>query len=233
MSDDHKPIKDNDLSQVKENFNKNNVNKPDDDGVSPLMNAILHSSSKIVDYLINECKADIYYIDNDNNNLFHYLSARRFKLYSNDDFDFIKDDFIKIISLLRSKNVDINHINRYKQTPLCTLCFRPYGCDYDEKNIDMLIILYLEYGSNPNTIIDEDSKFTILMHNILTYSLTLFKLCIKYCTNLNQCLNHRDIYGTTPRLLIKTLIDSCENTQNKKEIWGEMLEIIDEKCHHN
>ena len=52
----------------------------------------------------------------------------------------------------------------------------------------------------------------------------MFKLWIKYGADLT----HQDRYGTTPRLLILTLIEQS-NCDGEKSIWGEMLQIIDDK----
>ena len=54
------------------------------------MIAILHSSSEVVDYLINDCKADINYLNDNGDNLFHYLSDRG---TTKDTYDIFKFDF--------------------------------------------------------------------------------------------------------------------------------------------
>lgn len=197
-----KPIKFADLSRVKNVFNESNVNVTNREGVSALMIAILHSSSEVVDYLINDCKADINYLNDNGDNLFHYLSDRG---TTKDTYDIFK--------LLISKNIDINHINKDGDIPLSSLLH------YSWRNDNLLIKLYLENGAN--------SKFCDwiqIIKTIKTRKLNMFKLMIENGIDLN----YHDKYGTTPRILILTLIEQS-NCDGDKSIWYEMLKIIDEK----
>ena len=202
-----KPIKFADLPEVKKVFNKDNVNITNREGVSALMIAILYSSSEVVDYLINDCKADINYLNENDDNLFHILSDRG----DNKDISFI-------FNILISKNIDINHINNDGHTPLSLITY------YYWINNDILIKLYLQNGADPNILIQEDEGWTQLMSFIKEYNLKMFELLIKYGADLT----HRDKYGTTPRILILTLIEQsiCDG---EKSIWGDMLQIIDNK----
>ena len=202
-----RPIKFADLSRVKKVFNESNVNVTNREGVSALMIAILHSSSEVVDYLINDCNADIDYLNENGDNLFHYLSDRG---TTKDTYDIFK--------LLISKNIDINHINKDGHTPLSVITH------YSWRNNDILIKLYLQNGANPNILIQKNEGWTYLMKIIKECKLDMFKLWIKYGADLT----HRDKYGTTPRILILTLIEHS-NCDGGKSIWYEMLKIIDEK----
>lgn len=202
-----RPIKFADLSKVKKVFNKDNVNVTNRNGVSALMIAILHSSSKVIDYLINDCKADINYLNENGDNLFHILSDRG-----------ANRDIYQIFNILISKKIDINHINNDGHTPLSAIQH------YSWRNNVVLIQLYLENGANPNILIQEDEGWTQLMKFIKKCKLNMFKLWIKYGADLS----HRDKYGTTPHILILTLIEQS-NCDGEKSIWGEMLQIIDDK----
>jgi ankyrin repeat protein len=170
------------------------------------MIAILHSSSEVVDYLINECNADINYLKENGDNLFHILSDRG-----------ANRDIYDIFNILISKNIDINHINNDGHTPLSVITY------YRWRNNDILIQLYLQNGANPNILIQEDEGWTHLMKIIKECKLDMFKLWIKYGADLS----HRDKFGTTPRILILTLIEQS-NCDGDKSIWGEMLQIIDD-----
>ena len=202
-----RPIKFADLPKVKKVFNKDNVNVTNREGVSALMIAILHSSSEVVDYLINECNADINYLKENGDNLFHILSDRG-----------ANRDIYDIFNILISKNIDINHINNDGHTPLSVITY------YSWRNNDILIQLYLQNGANPNILIQEDEGWTQFMNFIKNCKLDMFKLWIKYGADLS----HRDKFGTTPRVLILTLIEQsiCDG---EKSIWGKMLQIIDDK----
>lgn len=195
-----KPIKFADLSRVKNVFNESNVNVTNRECVSALMIAILHSSSDVVDYLINDCKADINYLNENGDNLFHYLSDRG---TTKDTYDIFK--------ILISKNIDINHVNKDGETPLYC-CFK---YNTSRTNNSKLIDLYLKNGANLSILI---------MLFIINLDFTLFEIWIKKDVDLN----YRDKYGSTPRILILTLIEHT-NCDDKKSIWYEMLKIIDKK----
>jgi len=132
-----RPIKFADLPKVKKVFNKSNVNVTNRNGFSALMIAILHSSSEIVDYLINECKADIKHQNDNGDNIYHILADRGDNKNTSDAeniFNILKNKDINI-------KININHKNIENQTPLTAMEH------YSWRNDEELIKLYLENGA--------------------------------------------------------------------------------------
>ena len=105
---------------------KCNVNKPDNDGCTPLFYAVFTGVLEIIDLLISY-GANYYHIDLKQNNLLHMATRSKHRKL--------------VLNRVLSLGIDINHQNKNGHTPLY------YPCIYE--SIETIELL-LKEGADPN-----------------------------------------------------------------------------------
>ena len=79
---------------------------------------------------------------------------------------------------------------------------------------------YLQNGADPNICIQNDTQLYVTIKNC---NIESFELLIDNGADLS----HRDKYGTTPSILIETFINNDNAYIYEKNIWTDMLKMID------
>lgn len=197
-----KAIMSDDIKKVEKVINEDNVNEIFNNiGDSALSISIKNSTPEIIIYLIN-CGANINTTNDKGDNLFHALSNR------------VKDTHIKeIFNIILSTMININHKNNKGLTPLSSMIYW-FSDNY------LLMKQYLENGADPNICIQNDTQLYVTIKNC---NIESFELLIDNGADLS----HRDKYGTTPSILIETFINNDNAYIYEKNIWTDMLKMID------
>jgi len=166
------------------------LNIQDKYSLYPLHYAILFENVEIFSYLLDICNLHIY--DKNKNTLFNYV---------------MKCKDIIFLEKLLNKNLNINMLNFYLETPLYSACLF---------NKTEFIDLILKHNPNIN-LKNKDEKISTLMIVIVNNNIEIFKKMLL----LNPDLNTQNIYGETAlHIAIQEdnfeIIDNIINYKNYK-----------------
>ncbi|XP_055954694.1 serine/threonine-protein phosphatase 6 regulatory ankyrin repeat subunit A-like [Patella vulgata] len=173
------------------------VNHMNEDQQTPISIAARYRLYNIVIYLINHC-VDVQYTDKKQNNVLHLVLYSAGRYGKNE-----RDELLPCVIKLVETGVDVNHLNRYKQTPI----------DIAASNRLYKVVMYLlGHGTHVHYIYEYDRNILhhviYSIHNIDEKDVDQYSddciQVVKTLINMGVDVNKPDIYGNTPLFNIVT-----------------------------